>query len=212
MTRPGTAVGCYSERDLDALRELANMGAGAAATQLYTSTDQLVHMNVPRSTVVMLPAELSQFGPPEEEIAAVAGHVDGDIQMLLALLLSTQSADRLSSLASSTQQPSDVESGDALCDLGARMCAAFTSAVADATQQSLRFGHPQLISDMRGALLQSVVAHAATASDTLVMVDARLDLEGERLEVSFLWVAEEHGTARLLQRLGLSADDSSKGR
>ncbi|HLU26601.1 MAG TPA: chemotaxis protein CheC [Longimicrobiales bacterium] len=64
---------------LDALREVANIGAGHAATALSQLTRQRIMLNVPQIRVVRLEEVAELTGVPDEAVAAVVMQVLGDL-------------------------------------------------------------------------------------------------------------------------------------
>jgi chemotaxis protein CheC len=67
------------ERQLDALRETANIGAGHAATALSQMTNSTIMITVPTITIAALEDVPSQIEDGEEPIAAVLMHMMGDL-------------------------------------------------------------------------------------------------------------------------------------
>ena len=64
------------ERQRDALREVANIGAGHAATALSQMTDRKIMINVPEVQIRRLEEVAEMLGPPDTVVAAVAMHRD----------------------------------------------------------------------------------------------------------------------------------------
>jgi chemotaxis protein CheC len=61
----------YNELQLDALRELANIGAGTAATALSQMLGQEVTLTVSRALAPPLAEAVASAGPPEEVVSGV---------------------------------------------------------------------------------------------------------------------------------------------
>src|SRR5512145_102319 len=64
---------------LDALREVANIGAGHAATALSQMTQRTIMISVPEVNIVPLEEVPELLGRPDEVIAGVLMHVMGDL-------------------------------------------------------------------------------------------------------------------------------------
>ena len=64
---------------LDALREVANIGAGHAATALSQMTGQTIMISVPEINIAPLEDVPPQLSDPEEPVAAVLMHMLGDL-------------------------------------------------------------------------------------------------------------------------------------
>ena len=64
---------------MDALREVANIGAGHAATALSQMTGSTIMISVPTITIAQLEDVPPQIAGPEEPVAAVLMHMLGDL-------------------------------------------------------------------------------------------------------------------------------------
>ena len=64
---------------VDALREVANIGAGHAATALSQMTGSTIMISVPTITIAKLEDVPPQISGPEEPVAAVLMHMMGDL-------------------------------------------------------------------------------------------------------------------------------------
>src|ERR687897_651089 len=67
------------ESQLDAIREVANIGAGHAATALSGMTDRTIMITVPRVYVRPLEEACDLVGEPDSVVAAVLMHMMGDL-------------------------------------------------------------------------------------------------------------------------------------
>ena len=66
-------------QQLDAMREIANIGAGHAATALSQMTDRVIMIEVPEVRVLPLEDVDRVLGEPDDVMAAVMMRVLGDI-------------------------------------------------------------------------------------------------------------------------------------
>ncbi len=64
---------------LDALREVANIGAGHAATALSQMTNQRIMISVPQINIAPLEEVPELLGHPQDVVAAVLMHMMGDL-------------------------------------------------------------------------------------------------------------------------------------
>ena len=88
----------YTELQLDALRELANIASGNAATALSQMLGREVGVSVPRVLALPLADAVEACGSPDEAITSVVIPLDGDIDGLVLLLISPDGADALCQL------------------------------------------------------------------------------------------------------------------
>ena len=80
---------------IDALREVANIGAGHAATALSQMTDRRIMISVPQINIARLEDVSGLLGEPTDVVAAVLMHMLGDLTGRTLLLLPEASGRRL---------------------------------------------------------------------------------------------------------------------
>ena len=83
---------------LDALREVANIGAGHAATALSQMTGCTIMISVPTINIARLEDVPPQVSGPEEPVAAVLMHMLGDLTGRTLLVFPKPTAIRMSEL------------------------------------------------------------------------------------------------------------------
>src|SRR5687767_615174 len=83
---------------LDALREVANIGAGHAATALSQMTGATIMIAVPTINIARLEDVQPQITSPEEPVAAVLMNMMGDLTGRTLLVFPKGTAIRLSEL------------------------------------------------------------------------------------------------------------------
>src|SRR5688572_5814713 len=82
-------------RQLDALREAANIGAGHAATALSTMVNDRVMVSVPEIQIVQLEEVPELLGEPGEVVSAVMMKLLGDVTGRTAQIFPAQTATAL---------------------------------------------------------------------------------------------------------------------
>src|ERR671914_3104094 len=97
---------------LDALREVANIGAGHAATALSQMTGSTIMITVPTINISRLEEVPPQISAPEEPVAAVLMHMLGDLTGRTLLVFPRPTAVRLSELMLHRPEGSSVGLGE----------------------------------------------------------------------------------------------------
>jgi chemotaxis protein CheC len=194
-------VSHYSDLQLDALRELANIGSGTASTALSSMLGRSVDISVPSARVLPMADAVGTIGDPEAEATAVVLGVIGDMGASVLLLFTPNDAALMCGLLG-------VEAGtelgeSALQEIGNIVGTSYINALAGMTGMALEPTPPATATDMLGAMVQSVLAERAGASNVALLLDSELVVEGEDCSVSFLLVPEQGGVELLLARLGL---------
>jgi chemotaxis protein CheC len=192
----------YSETQLDALRELANVAAGTAATALSQMLGREIGVKVPRAQALPLADAVDATGDPTETVSAVALALEGDIGGIVALLIPLPHAATLCQLLG---VEAGTEVGDsAVSEIGNILGASFLNAIASMTGIALEPGPPHLSTDMLGAIVASLLAQTAGHSDTALLLDSVIDVAGEPCSISLMLLPDAGAVAGLLTPLGLA--------
>src|ERR1700744_6637820 len=77
----------YSDMQLDALRELANISSGTAATSLSQMLGRDVDLNVPKAFALPLADAVDAAGDPAQEVTGIVLGVEGDVAGAVLLLV-----------------------------------------------------------------------------------------------------------------------------
>jgi chemotaxis protein CheC len=192
----------YSDLQLDALRELANIGSGTAATALSAMLGRPVDVSVPSARALPLAEAVEATGDPEAEANAVVIPVIGDLTGVVLLLFSPEDAASICRLLG--VEPDSEWAESALGEIGNIVGTSYMNAMGAMTGLEMEPDPPLAARDMLGALVASVVMDQLDGtSDTTLLLDSELLVEGESCSMSFLLVPAAGGVQVLLERLGL---------
>jgi chemotaxis protein CheC len=192
----------YTELQLDALRELANIGSGNASTALSSMLGRSVDISVPTAQALPFAEAVDAAGPAEQDITGIVLGIIGDMQGTVLLLVPPADADAMCRMLG--VEPDDEYALSALGEIGNIVGSSYINALAGMTGIDMEPTPPSTATDMLGALVASVLAGAAMGSDIALMLDSNLVVEGEDCSISFLLVPDQGGVDLLLSRLGLS--------
>ena len=191
----------YSDLQLDALRELANVGSGTASTALSAMLGRSVDITVPKAFVLPMAEAVESIGNPEDDVTGIVLGVFGDMEATVLLLVNPNHAALLCGMLG---VPADSEYGEsALLEIGNIVGTSYINALAEMTGMAIEPTPPGVASDMLGAIVETVLAERAGASDVALLLDSDLVVEREDCSVSFLLVPDAGGVEQLLGRLGL---------
>ena len=191
----------YSDLQLDALRELANVGSGTASTALSAMLGRSVDITVPNAFVLPMAEAVDSIGNPEDDVTGIVLGVFGDMEATVLLLVNPNHAALLCGMLG---VPADSEFGEsALMEIGNIVGSSYINALAMMTGMEIEPTPPGLATDMLAAIVQSVLAQRATGGDVALLLDSDMVVEGEDCSVSFLLVPDQGDVEQLLARLGL---------
>ena len=191
-----------TELQLDALRELANIGSGNASTSLAGLIGRPIDVSVPKALALPLPDAVDAVGDAEETVTGVALGLLGDLDGLVLLLFTPEDEAVLCRLLG-------VEAGteigrSALGEIGNILVASYVGALGALTGLHLEPGTPQVLEDMQGAIVASALLPTAEESDTALLLDSDLHVEGESCSFTFLLLPAAGGVEALLAGLGVA--------
>ena len=191
----------YSDIELDALRELANIGSGNAATSLSALVGQEIDVDVPRALALSLADAVESAGPAEQEVVGVALQISGDMDAIVLLVFPEQDAATLCGLLG--VDPNTEVGQSALGEIGNILGSSYVGALASMTGIQLEPHPPQTIVDMLAAIVSTVLAAGAQEDDVALMLDSNLNIAGTACSLAFMLVPSRAGVAEMLVRLGL---------
>src|SRR6266498_1715377 len=88
----------FTDMQLDALRELANIGSGTASTSLSGMLGRSVDISVFAAVALTFADAIDSIGSPEEEVTGVVLGVVGEMEGIVLLLMRIADAAGLCSL------------------------------------------------------------------------------------------------------------------
>jgi chemotaxis protein CheC len=192
----------YTDLQLDALRELANIGSGTASTALSGMLGRSVDISVPKAQALPFAEAVDAVGPAEQAMTGIVLGIVGEMSGTVLLLVPPSDADALCRMLG--VEPDDEFALSALGEIGNIVGTSYINALASMTGMDIEPTPPATATDMLGALVATVLATHAHAGDVALMLDSNLVVEGDDCSVSFLLVPDQGGVETLLSRLGLS--------
>jgi chemotaxis protein CheC len=193
----------YSDLQLDALRELANIGSGTAGTALSSLLGRPVEISVPSAAALDLADAVDAAGTAEEVVWAVMVAVGGDLEATALLVASERDAEAIGALLG---VDIDSEQGrSALEEIGNILVASYVGAVGEMTGFVLDLRPPASARDMLAAVVGTVIAARSAGRDVAIMLDSELRIERDAIALSFMLLPTPEGVDELLERIGLGA-------
>jgi len=170
------------ESQLDAMREVANIGAGHAATALSQMTNRTIMITVPRVNMRPLEEACDTVGTPDEVMAAILMHMMGDLTGRALLLFPQRSAQTLCDFLlrreiGTTQEFGEMEQS-ALKEAGNILASAYLNALSDFMGMMLVPSVPSLVIDLSGAVLTSAHLNFGHDRDYAFCVETSFRIEG----------------------------------
>jgi chemotaxis protein CheC len=197
------------EAQLDGLREVANIGAGHAATALSKLMKRRVMIAVPSVRIVRLEDVDSMVGDPAATVAAVVMKILGDATGRTLQVFPAAAATRLTSMVLGTEEPVfpagfDALHRSALMEIGNIIVGAHLSALSDFMGILLIMSSPDAAVDMAGAVMATSYLNFGGVTDEVFCLETQLTMEEELIRAHLLLIPDEASLPFILRRLRLA--------
>ncbi len=170
------------ELQLDALREVANIGAGHAATALSQMTNHRIMIAVPEVNVRRLEEVTDLVGRADEVVAAVLMHMMGDLTGRTLVLFPERSARMLCDILFRRTPGATTEFGgmeqSGLKEAGNILASAYMTALSDFMGMLLVPSVPSLVVDLSAAVLTTTYLNFGHDRDFVFCVETSFRVEG----------------------------------
>ncbi len=194
-------MNALSDLQLDALRELANIGSGNAGTALAAMLGKSVDISVPTAAVLPLEEAVALAGEPDALRHGVVVPVIGDLEAIVLLLFPNEDAARLCGIYG--LEPNTPDGASMLGEVGNILGTNYINALAQMVAMELEPAPPQVVQDMLAAILQTVLLGRGEDVDAALILDSEIIVEDEQCSLSFLLLPATGGVRDILGRLGL---------
>jgi chemotaxis protein CheC len=195
---------------MDALKEIGNIGAGNAATALAQMINSKIDMNVPRVNILEFDKVPELLGGADVFVVGIYLTVLGSAPASLLFILPVEHACRLVDMMmgqpaghTKPQEMSDMEYS-AMMELGNIISATYLNALAMFTQLTLAPSVPALGMDMAGAILDAILAQFGEVADHVLVLETQFKKDSEDVVGHFFMLPEPGSLDTILTALGVS--------
>jgi chemotaxis protein CheC len=193
---------------LDALREVANIGAAHAATALSQIARRRVMITVPDIRIVRLEEVDRIVGEPAAVVAAVMMKILGDATGRTVQIFHGDAAARLASTVLGTPPPAFPDGFDdvhqsALMEICNIVVGAHLTALSDFMGMLLITSAPAATVDMAGAVMTTSYLNFGSATDEVFCMNTELIMDDDKIHADFLFIPDDVSLGVILRQLKL---------
>ena len=196
---------------LDGLREVANIGAGHAATALSQLTNRRIMVGVPQVKVLRIDEISDMIGTGEEVVAGVAMQMLGDLTGRTVQIFPKETAEKVAGILIG-RDAVDFPDGfgeleqSALKEVGNILGGAYLNALSDFLGLLLLMSVPGLAMDVTAAVLKATFLEFQEDRDYVFVVETLFNMDEveEALHGHFLLVPDEASIDVLLRAIRLA--------
>jgi len=194
-------------RQLDALREVANIGAGHAATALSQMVNTRIMVDIPEIRVVKLEDVGELIGRPDEIVSAVMMQLLGDVTGRTIQIFPWRTAVQLTSVLLRRERMSRPEDfgeleQSALREVGNILVGAYINALSELMGLMLIMSPPAITIDTAQAVLTTSYLNFGEPHDYVFAVNTRLGMDANtELGAHFLLLPDDASLKVILRAL-----------
>ncbi|MBR4571787.1 MAG: chemotaxis protein CheC [Candidatus Riflebacteria bacterium] len=198
-----------TREQLDALREIGNIGSGNAASALAQFLNRKIDMSVPNASIMDLNDIPKIVGGPNTPLLGIFLKIMGEISgRFLLLIPEATSIKILKTLMpgfeiSSLTKMGEMESS-CMREIGNILAGAFLNALSVLTQTPMLNSLPSLNFDYAGAMIDNVVADMTAVSDKVLMMETSFIEEQEDMRIHIFILPAPDSLKLLLQKIGVA--------
>jgi chemotaxis protein CheC len=190
----------YTELQQSALREIANIGSGHAATALSALLGRKVEMGYSEALLTGLAEAIDRIGAPMSRSALVDTPIRADGGTVL-LVFPDDTGEQLCELLGTSL--SEELGRTALQEVGNILATSYLNAIVAMTGVQLEPEPPTVKVDLLGQMLSESAAGSGNPADPTVLMRSKFTVEASAAKFSFLFVPRIGSVETLLDRLGV---------
>ena len=190
-----------SERELDSLREISNIGAGNAVTALHQMTQKVITLEVPRVSLLPFSQVVESLGGPEEEVMGLFFRVFGGTRGNMLVVMPRASVERLLALLCNGGTPKralgEMEIS-ALKEVGNILTSAYLSAVGTILKMPLIPSIPSFSMDMAQAVMDLLLIELAEVTHMALVIETDFQTRDGSFQGHFFLLPDPKSTEALI--------------
>jgi len=189
---------------LDALREVTNIGAGNSATSLSMLLGTKIDMSVPNVNIIEFEELLNSY--KENEVVAVLVKVFDDIPGSILYVFEKDIALKMISKMISKDEAALSEMGvSVISEIGNIIASSFMNSIANFTNLKATVSVPAVANDMLSAILVTTFVETGQYQEYVLDIETLFIGYGEdKLEGHFYFVPAPGSLEKILEALGIN--------
>lgn len=193
----------FNSIQLDALKEVGNIGAGNAATALSQLINKKVDMTVPAVNIVPFEDIFSSIDG-EEIVIGVIVRVLGDTPGNILFIFEKEVACNLIEVLTGQREEEISEMGNSvLCEIGNIISGSFMNAIAKFTNLLIVPSVPAVSYDMLGAILSTTFIESGQFDDFVLDIETMFLQSDSKISGHFYYIPMPGSLDKILGALGV---------
>jgi chemotaxis protein CheC len=193
--------------NMDALKEVVNIGTGQAATSLSEILNQKVLINVPEVNLIPIEEVPEQLGGANKNIIGVYFQTSGELESRILLIFQQEAGRTLSSLLTGEKKPSAEQLDDmeksSIMEVGNIIANSYINALSELLDIKLFPSIPYYAEDMLGAVIDFLLIEISQVADYSLLLKTNMRAESLDLMGNFIIFPDENFLTKLFEKLKL---------
>lgn len=191
-----------SNFQLDALKEVANIGAGNSATALSMLLQEKIDMTIPNLNLIELNTLLNSY--KDNVVVAILVKVLDEIEGSILYVFSEETAlNIVSKLTAKKESYIDDMGESVLKEIGNIIASSFMNSIADFTNLKATASVPAIANDMLISILSYIFVETGQYEDNILDIEILFKGDGEKIEGHFYFVPSPGSLEKILKALGI---------
>lgn len=192
---------------LDALREIGNIGSGNAATALSATIGKPVNIEVPTVRILDINEAVEILGGPEKLVAGILIKLEEGIRGAMMSIQSLEVVNLMleSLLGTTVESFEDLDEMQisAISEIGNILMGSYVNAISDMTGMAINLSVPGISVNMVGGMITVPMAMYCYEAEKIMMIEGNFTFEGTTHKNNLLLIPDVESLKRVLTKLGV---------
>lgn len=199
-----------SDKYIDVLREIGNIGSGHAITALAEMLNKKVNMNVPKINILQFKEVTEIINGAESLVVGILLKITGDLKGDIMFIIDIDAAQMLIEmlLGSSPSIKDDGSFNDieisALKEIGNIMTGSYITALSMLTGLKIAPSIPYIAIDMAGAIISVPAIEFGKVGDSVLYIETEFFEGSKRVTGDFFLILDTESFDKLMNTLGVN--------
>lgn len=194
-----------NEIEMDALREVGNVGVGNAATALSKMINRKIDINIPSTEFIPIQKFSEKMGGAETVVTAIYLNISGDLGGETIFLFKDEEARRLVDLMMMQEVGTTKEMGEMEISAFKEMSNIFTGSYLNSLANMIGLkifpGVPNVATDMLQALVDRVLITVGNYANKILCVSTKISMENVNITGDFVLMFDDQSLKKILEEL-----------
>ncbi|MFV0515948.1 MAG: chemotaxis protein CheC [Aminipila sp.] len=204
------AIERYEDLDsmqLDALKEIGNIGSGNAATALSEAIGKPVNIDIPTVKILDINEAVEALGGAETIVAGILVKLEEGIHGAMMSIQTLEVINLIleSLLGTTVEAYEDMDEMQlsAITEIGNILMGSYVNAIADMTGMAVNISVPAVSVNMMGALITVPMATYCYEAEKIMMIEGKFSFDGIMHKDNLLLIPDVESLKTILTRLGV---------